>query len=570
MKKVVVLILLAAALQALTLKDMFYSNSTGANAWNAPTGGKYFYGGNIEIRFKNPGTTYPLWFNAQPPEYQVGCNGLSIKGGFLSLLGLNDIKDQLSNAGSQFAWGIMVGLVYSMPGISDVFMKLQKWARTIQNLLQNSCKIGMSISRNSKMGKAAKEVFDNINDSFEDLKDATGNIDAAFKEIDKFVDEKLGKDKKPSSMASSIVPIGDNSLGISLFASYFGEYMPPAGDMKRYVFSGTISNIFNKKFDKLNLIVTDETNFERKVLFYKLASLIYGDLRANNEVMGVLKNLFSNGQIDTEKAKSYLKSIISGGVKKLNDVAPIYTPPKITPEDAAKGLIEGFGKIDGCDANTNTCTIPNNYVDYYVLPKYTNSKTTSPDVFKDALRALVVYSSSNGTLSIKWNGFYSESLKAIRDIVKNKVNTPNYRYVTTDNIPDSTTLDNAILFVPGISKYLNLISLLEKKDGNTENAYTYSLKVMLAKFNAYLGARQFAGYVAGYIVNLMNEPNTLVNEKTREALMEYLKRIREVQAQINAKIKDYYKSEENLNNVINTFKDIEKSLKSQIQQDGLK
>ena len=57
------------------------------------------------------------------PNYSIGCNGISLSGGYIGLLGLSDIEEQLKDSGAAFAWGILSGLAYSLPVISDVLQK---------------------------------------------------------------------------------------------------------------------------------------------------------------------------------------------------------------------------------------------------------------------------------------------------------------------------------------------------------------------------------------------------------------------------------------------------------------
>lgn len=43
---------------------------------------------------------------------------------FLALLGISEIKQLLSSSGATLAWGIMMGLEYTMPGLAKVFNTL--------------------------------------------------------------------------------------------------------------------------------------------------------------------------------------------------------------------------------------------------------------------------------------------------------------------------------------------------------------------------------------------------------------------------------------------------------------
>ena len=105
------------------LGGILLKNTTYAGSWEDPSSGmKYYTGGGIRIKFKGANTSYTPWIKGSAPNYSIGCNGISLNGGFVSLLGLSDIEDQLKDAGAAFAWGILTGLAYSLPAISDVFV----------------------------------------------------------------------------------------------------------------------------------------------------------------------------------------------------------------------------------------------------------------------------------------------------------------------------------------------------------------------------------------------------------------------------------------------------------------
>lgn len=92
------------------------------------------------------------WWHFQAPEASVGCGGFSFKGGFMSLIQIDDLGDQLRDAGTAVAWGIIMGLVTSLPSLKEVFDTINKWARMIQDLLANACAAG------EKLAIAAKKT----------------------------------------------------------------------------------------------------------------------------------------------------------------------------------------------------------------------------------------------------------------------------------------------------------------------------------------------------------------------------------------------------------------------------
>jgi len=102
-----------------------------------------YYTGGVSYSF---GTEYPPpIFSVSPPTIEAGCNGINIKGMFVSLLGLDQLGAMLQNAGASLAWGVAVGLIYSLPGVAAAFKMINQWAKDLQKLLGNACQSGIAI-----------------------------------------------------------------------------------------------------------------------------------------------------------------------------------------------------------------------------------------------------------------------------------------------------------------------------------------------------------------------------------------------------------------------------------------
>jgi len=125
--------------------DHAVSNVTPAKTFQG-NNRNYYYTGGVFYKFSEDRYTQPV-FNASGPSLQVGCNGLSLKGMFLSLLGLDQFGTMLQNAGTSLAWGVAVGIIYSLPGIGAVAQWINTFARDIQKLLGNACQIGQNIGK---------------------------------------------------------------------------------------------------------------------------------------------------------------------------------------------------------------------------------------------------------------------------------------------------------------------------------------------------------------------------------------------------------------------------------------
>ena len=104
-----------------------------------------FYSGGVSFHFAN--NTPPAIFTLSPPSIEAGCNGINIKGMFMSLLGLNQLGKMLQNAGASLAWGVAVGLIYSLPGVASAFKMINQWAKDLQKLLGNACQSGIAIGQ---------------------------------------------------------------------------------------------------------------------------------------------------------------------------------------------------------------------------------------------------------------------------------------------------------------------------------------------------------------------------------------------------------------------------------------
>lgn len=105
------------------------------------------YTGGVFLRFGSAYDFPPPLFSISPAKVAIGCGGLSIKGMFMQLAGLDRLAQMLKNAGTSLAWGVVVGLVYSLPGVMKAFDFLNHWAKTIQQLLANACASGYALGR---------------------------------------------------------------------------------------------------------------------------------------------------------------------------------------------------------------------------------------------------------------------------------------------------------------------------------------------------------------------------------------------------------------------------------------
>lgn len=189
----VIINLLGMNLQAAGFFNSFLSSSVPPVMGNA-NGSNVFYTGSYSFKTGNRSGNVPLLFNIQAPSINVGCGGISIKGMFGSLIDTDALENLLKDSGAALAWGIMMGLVYSLPGVADVLAKIQQFARELQKLLGNACNIG------KKMGRIMAEGGSMFGHKFTGISAISGGdtkqwLDNAKQGVDNFMDKHMGWSK---------------------------------------------------------------------------------------------------------------------------------------------------------------------------------------------------------------------------------------------------------------------------------------------------------------------------------------------------------------------------------------
>lgn len=100
------------------------------------------HGGGFSFRLKQDLLGKPP-ISFKPPSANVSCSGMNFDAGMIGIMDTDTFEQLLSQAGGALAWGVMIGIVYSLPGIGDAFQKLQQFARYAQLLSQNACTAGI-------------------------------------------------------------------------------------------------------------------------------------------------------------------------------------------------------------------------------------------------------------------------------------------------------------------------------------------------------------------------------------------------------------------------------------------
>lgn len=172
-----------------------YANQTNPTAWKDPsTGINYYSGGSLEVRFKGSNNSYAPWIDARGPSLKSGCSGFSFDAGFASIIDLNGITSQLSQAGTSIVGGFMSSILYATPILGDIITTVKRIATEIQKMLQNACNVGKKLGTASSdylsdfmkdhdLDKYVTEVKDygNLKAVNKWIVDHTGTIQSAMK-----------------------------------------------------------------------------------------------------------------------------------------------------------------------------------------------------------------------------------------------------------------------------------------------------------------------------------------------------------------------------------------------------
>lgn len=569
-----VLALSSAAASAESIKDVIYQNATGAGQWTDPgSGQQFFYGGNYAFRFKNHGV-YAPWFNVGSPEVAVGCNGLSISGGFLSLLGLDDIENQLKDAGAEFAWGVVMTIKSSLPVVAEVFEAIQAWARTIQNLLQNACQMGQQAGKAMGMDKMFTSVFDDETEGGSNgdsaiglLKSESEKLTKSAEKVDEWVNDPAKKFKLTDTVSKDVDHVRNAGGGVSFFSYIFGRFF--RDDPSKPLNISSTGEVLSGNAPFLQNASGEQ--WDQAVLRYKIARLLFGELAVKGQSLAALTKVFDgSGQFDAEALKAQIKAGYYNAGTPAEWSGPVLLAPKMDAKTAALAMMKGFsaldGSVDGCSGDT--CRIDSNRVIYLSLKTKSTSGSQSTH-----LKVVALVSDQTGTpSSLTWRGFYLESLEAINYLVKQKVMKVKPSYVFYEGNTQTSTMApgsvSAPLMMPSIHKYIGIIAKLEMRFGQ-ETATTMNLKRMLAKMNAYLSARQLAGAFEGLLQEVMTDPKTSGGKEEAQNLKLLMDRTHEISSAIVLELDEQAKNDDKIKAFVDTFRQIELDMKKERAEGGL-
>lgn len=279
-----------------------FSNSTKSGVIKNEDGSTGFSGGSVTFRFNNEMDSYEPWLDLQAPTARFGCNGFDINGGFADFIGVNGIAQQLGSASGALVWGLLVGLVNSMPTLEHIFSKIKAWVDWLQNIVRDSCNIGSTISSSimdkvgatSGMSKFMNKAEDLIATPPGDLKD---RIRASI----------IGADSKPTDNVDDV----SKAYGDSVYGAI-------------YFVRGKVGDLLAKDFLKDKATFEKGGEDDRKKWREFHADVIRGNNDDQKQYL-ILVNLFGEEAVSGD----YLKFINEKG--------------KIIPDLIALGKIEEDG-----------------------------------------------------------------------------------------------------------------------------------------------------------------------------------------------------------------------------------
>jgi hypothetical protein len=537
-------------LYATDLSTILLKNSTYAGTWEDPTSGmKYVTGGGIKIKFKTSSNTYTPWVKGTMPNYSIGCNGISLSGGFIGLLGLSDIEEQLKDSGAAFAWGILSGLAYSVPVISDIFAKIQRYARTLQQLIQNACSIGQNLARNSPAkSKIDAALHDSvIKKGFDKVNEFMDSMDEKFKVLDEFVQ---------CNGDANCTKKRDNVIG-EWFATLFGITSDKGVDNSSGgVVSSSIRNVkdavtnvgaYYKEVPLHELLNTSNGYIdltENDILNIKLSLIFFGDIALSKEPRAeIAKHFKSDGSLDEDAMKKTGKDLLSSA-KQLSLKKFELVSPEITDISKVVNIL-----INGAE---ETLYVPDYKVGILVLPsKDTGTKNTTMTFL---IKELDTANSNHTNLKLDWAGFYKEGVKQIFANL-NQTNSG-----TTDvllNIPVDTTITSGEItdeYVPVLIPQFNAYVKDIRKTIQTDPSKKFSAQkvaLKMAQVNAALATNDLTDEIIARIKKV-----AFNSTEQKEVFIEFLKELGMKREAIIKKVEEVYSKE----------KDVAQSLENEIEQ----
>ncbi|MDD3465635.1 MAG: conjugal transfer protein TraH [Campylobacterales bacterium] len=438
-------VLLSDTLFAATASnDFFDSVTTGsaASTWTTKSGGQYMYGGQYTFKFVRQATPKPA-LDFETPKIKAGCNGISIQGGFIAFLGLDDIKDQLSSSAQQAVLGVVMGLVYSLPGIADAFEKVHTWVRWLQQLLKNSCQTFSVLTQNYLKDKntAGGQVMTQINNG-------TTNFNQLMKD---------GETKLEKAVTDLFAESNKTSSQVKPEKAFRATVKNPTSTNFTKANENQISalqenTIVDKTLSDMDGFITNQ-EYKRNFMF-KMVFLGYYGYSPND--MASYRSDLSKEDLAREVTEDFIMPTGSG-------TTPVWQRGLAFENPANSDRIVNLILYG---ANNDTIQVPNIKIKLAYLKKETSSGTASSEGTKYISMFGLPNLSDNSSYAYQWRGIYTESYNYIKAVVNS----------------DGTATTNVPFVFPNGNKYVTLLKVLKRS--GVGDALIDSLASILAKKNA--------------------------------------------------------------------------------------
>ena len=522
------------------LGGILLKNTTYAGSWEDPSSGmKYYTGGGIRIKFKGANTSYTPWIKGSAPNYSIGCNGISLNGGFVSLLGLSDIEDQLKDAGAAFAWGILTGLAYSLPAISDVFAKIQSWARTIQRLLQNACSIGQNLAKGSEAAKDFDNTLQDISAKvgFDEVKKFNENMESKNKAVDAMIDCNGDADcmnKKGGAIGKWFT----STFNLTVDNGVKAGNGPTTASMS--VKQAIATNGAYYKEIALHELLTVNNSYvsltEEDILNIKLTLLFFGDIALSNESRAeIAKHFNPDGSVNDDAMKRTGKSLLTTA-KKLSDKKYELVPPLYADTTRASELL-----ING---SADDIYVPDYKVGILIVPSLIdpNSKTTMSFLIKEVDSA----NSAHTNLKLKWDGFYKEGLNQIFTLL-NRTSSGKSDVlfsIPVEDIGGNLSSDYVPVLIPEFKDYVEKLRRSVQTDGKKKFSAS-KIAIKMAQVNA-------AVATSGLVDEISNRVKKASYGSTdqREIFITFLEQLKTVKENLVRQVEGTYTKDKDVSQML--------------------
>lgn len=510
-------------LHAWNPKDDFLGNLTGAGTYNDDyTKSKYMYGGSIVFKFQNKTTSNAPLFSFEEPKISAGCNGISITGGFLQVLGLDGLSEQLRNSSTALVYGIIIGLIYSTPAIAQALEQIRKIANWLQKFNQDACNIGRTIGANLGKRIGVKKAFEEVDDGFASLINE-GNSKAMefLGEVEKATPEEV-KNVFKDLLKSDNDETKDKTS--QRYSSKYDNLFVKAG-LAGLVLKDQLIPSSSSTSVEIGIETIDGGNKTEN--FYLVLYKLFGDIGFDTKFVDfindaatkkLINDLITKGKTENASALEKASNESAALVKNASNTK-LYPESKLTASKSPLSIEQKLNVLlYGNEKNsTPSSTLEVNTVNVLVgkLKEYHSGK------FKEVLSFV---GENQDKVNIQWDGLF----KLSRDNVDCAVSYSKEETSTCDDFP--------VMFSKYVS-YINTIKDLEVKLTKTHTlSYARSAsepyKQTLAKYNALRIAEIMIGSLIEEVLSFKRGNRT--EDASANAQLEKLE---EIQKEIDKTVK---------------------------------